>query len=99
MLTENHIAALEGALVVAGVEWYRPIGSRAAAELWAAEGFTVMEFEAIVPTRCFDPVVARSIYDAGIVGRAREFIMVRGITDTIGHALMRGDLYLGDLCR
>ena len=97
MPTDDQVSALARAIFLAGEEWYKPIGARASAELWASEGFTAAEFEALVPTRCFDPVVARSICEHGLLERACELTLSSGIQDTVGHALMRGTITLGDL--
>lgn len=99
MPTDDQTSALERAIILAGEEWYQPIGARASAELWASEGFSAAEFEALVPTRCFDPVVARAICEHGLLERACELTMSSGVQDTIGHALMRGTLTLRDLMK
>lgn len=92
MPTNDQVSALEAAIMLAGEEWHAAIGARASAELWASEGFTVEEFEALVPTRCFDPVVARDICEHGLLERACELVVANGIRDTVGYALMRGHL-------
>jgi hypothetical protein len=97
MPTDDQTSALEKAILLAGEEWHRPIGARASAELWISEGFTAAEFEALVPTRCFDPVVARAICEHGLLDLACELTMSSGVRDTVGHALMRGTLKLSDL--
>lgn len=98
MPTENHVSSLERVLVAAGGDWHRGIGARAAAELWAEEGFTADELEAVVPTLCYDPVIAKQICERGLLMRATELIQLgTGTTTTIGHALMRGYIGFEDL--